>query len=126
MTFVTHPFVVGSVLGGLVGGILLGVLDVATFTGALAANAVVTALICWWRPGLEAAAWKLWLTATLVNPLLLAAVGWSIDQWGCLTGARSGWDCILAGVGPLVAAACLPAPVLGLLARRLFGRRPAG
>ena len=130
MRFVGHPFVVGSVLGGvatgLVAGLLLGVLDVATFTGALAANAAVTALICWWRPGLDTAAWKLWLAATLANPLLLAALGWSIDQWQCLAGLRRGWDCILAGLGLLVALSCLPPPLIGLLARRLFRRRLPG
>ncbi|MBL6615723.1 MAG: hypothetical protein ISP49_14130 [Reyranella sp.] len=67
--------------------------------------------------GLEAAGWKLWLVATFANPLMLSGIAYSIDQYDCLVGGRTGWDCMFSDVGPLVAAACLPSPLIGLAVR---------
>jgi hypothetical protein len=55
--------------------------------------------------------------ATLVNPLMLAAMFWSIDQWECLFAGRTGWNCMFADVGPFVAMLCLPPPLAGLATR---------
>ena len=122
-----HPFVLGHVFGAFVVGVASGAaLDlkaVMVFSSLLAANAAIGSLVCWWRPGLDAAAWKLWLMATFVNPLMLSGIAYSIDQYDCLLGGRTGWDCMFSDVGPLVVAACLPSPLIGL-AVRWWKRRP--
>ena len=116
-----HPFVWGHVIGALIVGAALGSrLDtkaVFTFSGLLAANAVISSLVCWWRPGLDAAGWKLWLTAAFANPMMLAAIAFTIDQYDCLVGRTSGWNCMLASVGPMTVEACLPSPLIGLAVR---------
>lgn len=114
-------FVYGNVGGGLitgiVGGAFLDLKAVVIFSALLAANAAIVSLICWWRPGFEAAAWKLWLMATFANPLMLVALGFTIDQYECLIGSRTGWNCMFAGIGPLVAGVCQVPPVVGLMLR---------
>jgi hypothetical protein len=116
-----HPFVLGHVLGAfVVGGASGATLDlkaVLVFSSLLAANAAIGSLVCWWRPGFEAAGWKLWLAATFANPLMLSGIAYSIDQYDCLVGGRTGWDCMFSDVGPLVVAACLPSPLIGLAVR---------
>jgi hypothetical protein len=116
-----HPFVLGHVVGafvvGAVGGATLDLKAVMVFSSLLAANAAIGSLVCWWRPGFDAAGWKLWLVATFVNPLMLSAIAYSIDQYDCLVGQRTGWPCMFSDVGPLVAAACLPSPLIGLAVR---------
>ena len=116
-----HPFVWGHVLGALVVGAVSGAfLDakaVMTFSSLLAANAVISSLVCWWRPGFEAAGWKLWLVATFANPLILAGIAFSIDQWGCLFKPIKGWSCMFSDLGWMATAACLPSPLIGLAVR---------
>lgn len=116
-----HPFVYGHVIGAFVTGAVVGAfLDlkaVMIFSSLLAANAAIGSLICWWRPGFAAAGWKLWLMATFAHPLMPAAIAFSIDQYDCLIGLRSGWNSMFRGVGLLTAAACLPSPLIGLAAR---------
>lgn len=116
-----HPFAYGHVVGafavGAVSGATFDLKAVAVFSSILAANAAIGALICWWRPGFEAAGWKLWLVATFANPLMLSAIAYSVDQYDCLVGHQTGWNCMFSGVGPLVAAACLPSPLIGLAVR---------
>ena len=116
-----HPFVYGHVIGALVTGLVAGApLDataVLAFSGILAVNAVIGSLVCWWRPGLEAAGWKLWLVATFANPLMVSAIAYTIDSYDCLVGAKTGWSCLFTDAGPGVAAACLPSPLIGLAAR---------
>ena len=116
-----HPFVWGHVIGALIVGAVSGAfLDgkaVVTFSAVMAANAAIGSLICWWRPGLDAAGWKLWLTASLANPLMLAAIAFSIDQYDCLLARTRGWNCMFADLGPLAAAVCLPSPLIGLAVR---------
>jgi hypothetical protein len=115
------PFVLGHVVGALVVGAVAGAfLDlkaVLVFSSLLAANAAIGSLVCWWRPGFEAAGWKLWLMATFGNPLMLAAIAFSIDSYDCLVGARTGWNCLFTDAGPDVIAACLPSPLIGLAVR---------
>lgn len=122
-------FVYGNVIGGLIAGIVAGAfLDlkaVAIFSTVLAANAAIVSLVCWWKPGFEAAAWKLWLMATLVNPLMLLALGFTIEQYECLVGGKTGWNCMFAGIGPLVAGICLVPPLAGLALRWWTSRRKA-
>ena len=124
-----HPFVYGHVIGALLTGAVAGAfLDgtaVMVFSSVLAANAVIGSLVCWWRPGFEAAGWKLWLMASFANPLMVAAIAFSLDQYNCLLGRQTGWNCMFADVGPLTAAACLPSPLVGLAARWWRKRRPA-
>jgi hypothetical protein len=124
-----HPFVLGHVIGAAITGVVAGTfLDwtaVATFSGVLAVNAAIGSLVCWWRPGLGAAGWKLWLTASFANPLMVAAIAFSLDQYNCLLGRQTGWNCMFADVSPLTAAACLPSPLIGLLARWWRRRRAA-
>jgi len=116
-----HPFVYGHVVGAfVVGGVAGAFLDLKAllvFSSLLAANAAIGSLVCWWRPGFEAAGRKLWLVATFANPLMLAAIAFSIDQYDCLTGQRSGWNCMFSDVGPLTVLACLPSPLVGLAVR---------
>jgi hypothetical protein len=122
-----HPFVYGHVIGAfVVGGFSGATLDlkaVLVFSSLVAANAAIGSLVCWWRPGFEAAGWKLWLVATFANPLMLAAIGFSIDQYECLIGERTGWTCMFRDVGPLTVMTCLPSPLIGL-AVRWWKRRP--
>lgn len=122
-------FVYGNVAGGLVtgivGGAFLDLKAVLVFSALLAANAAIVSLICWWRPGFEAAAWKLWLMATFANPLMLGALAFSVDQYECLIGGKTGWNCMFATIGPLVAGVCLAPPIIGLLARWWTGRQKA-
>ena len=110
-----HPFVWGHVIGalivGAVSGSFLDVKAVFTFSGLLAANAAISSLVCWWRPGLDAAGWKLWLTATFANPMMLAAIAFTIDQYDCLMGGPAD-GCMLASVGPMTVEACLPSPLI--------------
>src|ERR1051325_9502228 len=102
-----HPFVYGHVVGAFVvgagGGATLDLKAVLVFSSLLAANAAIGSLVCWWRPGFEAAGWKLWLVATFANPLMLAAIGFSIDQYDCLTGERTGRNRAASEVGRLTA-----------------------
>jgi hypothetical protein len=56
---------------------------------------------------------------------LLAAVAFSVDQYDCLTGERTGWNCMFSDVGPLAAGLCLPPPLVGLALRWWRGRRAA-
>ena len=121
MSPTARSFVYGHVGGALITGVVAGAfLDwtaVASFSSLLAANAAIGSLICWWRPGFEAAGWKLWLMATLASPLMVAAIAFSLDQYECLIGQRTGWNCMFSSVGPMTAAACLPSPLIGLVAR---------
>jgi len=122
-----HPFVLGHIGGALVAGAVAGTfldaLAVVTFAGVLAGNALLVTLICWWRPGLNASGWKLWLTASLANPLVLAGAVWSALQYECLVGKKSGWNCLLDDVGPFVVGMGLLPPLFGLAARGLMRRR---
>ena len=116
-----HPFVYGHLVGALLTGVIAGAfLDlkaVLVFGGLLMVNALIGSLVCWWRPGFDAAGWKLWLMATFANPLMVAAIAWSIDQYDCLAGRQTGWNCLFSDVGPWTGIACLPSPLIGLVVR---------
>ncbi|MBS0519012.1 MAG: hypothetical protein JSR90_09985 [Proteobacteria bacterium] len=121
-----HPFTLGHVGGALVAGAVAGTffdgVAVVTFAAILAANAVIGTFICWRWPGLDASAWKLWLAASLANPLVLAGLVWSGIQYDCLLGDKTGWGCMFSEVGPFAAGMGLLPPVLGVVMRRLLRR----
>jgi len=48
---------------------------------------------------------------------VVAAVAFSVDQYECLIGQKTGWNCLFADLGPKVAAMCLLPPIGGLLWR---------
>jgi hypothetical protein len=87
------------------------------FSGLMGISAAIGSLVCWWRPGLDAAGWKLWLMASFANPMMLVAVYFTVDQYDCLIGRSTGWDCMFADLGPMMAAVCLPSPLIGLAVR---------
>jgi len=90
---------------------------------AAAAAAVVGALVCWWWPKFDASAWKIWLVATVANPVLIVGVVWSLFNMDCYTGELKGWDCLFSDVGWVCALGTLPSPIIGLIARRFGNRR---
>jgi hypothetical protein len=117
-----YGHVIGALITGAIGGAFLDLTAVLVFGGGLAASATVSALVCWWWPRFDAPAWKLWLVATVANPVLIAGLAWSVAMRDCLTGALKGWDCLFAEVGLVAAAATLPSPVVGLIARWCWAR----
>jgi len=118
---------VGQIGGGLIIGAVAGALldwrAMVTASSMLGAGAVISSLVCWWRPGLQASGWKLGLMACVANPLFLVGLGYAIYDYECVLGWRKGWACFLSEVPPLAAGlSCLP-PLLGL-AWRWWRRRP--
>jgi hypothetical protein len=123
------PFVLGHVIAAFVTGAIAGAfLDfkaVMVFSSSLAVSAAASALVCRWWPGFAAAGWRLWLAATLGNPLFLAAIAFTVTQYDCLSGGVTGWNCMFSDLGPMVAGLCLPSPFVGLALRWWVGRRAA-
>jgi hypothetical protein len=124
-----HPFVWGHIAAAAVVGAGAGAtLDVqAAIMGAimLAAGAVISSTVCWWKPGLDAPAWQLIPAAILANPLMLVALGFMAVDANCVVGNKRGWDCIGAAIAILVAGVCLVPPFGGWLWRWWKRRRPA-
>ena len=123
-----HPFVYGHVVAALIVGVAAGAsLGAAQAAGAgaalLTAGAIVSSLVCAWKPGFEAPAWRLIPVAILANPLMLAAIGFMAFDWDCLVGRQRGWGCLVAAMAILVAGACLLPPFGGWL-WRWWKRRP--
>jgi hypothetical protein len=116
-----HPFVRGHVVAALIVGVAVGAtLDAqAAAMGAvlLTAGAVVSSLVCWWKPGFEAPAWQLVPVAILANPLMLLALGYLAVDPGCLVGSKKGWDCLAPAIALLVVGVCLVPPFGGWLWR---------
>jgi hypothetical protein len=114
-------FAVGHVGGALLIGAGIGGLLIVDWSavweigGTMAGGALVSALVCWWRPGYAGAWWKLWLVATFANPLFLTALYWTWSDRECLLGHRTGWNCLLSDLGPDTVGFCLVPPILGLL-----------
>ncbi len=107
----------GALLIGAVVGIFFDWKAVWVFGSSMAGGALVSALVCWWWPGFAGSWWKLLLVGLAANPLFLGAVVWMWIDRECLLGHVRGWNCLLSDVGPDIAAACLPTPFLGLVAR---------
>jgi hypothetical protein len=116
-----HPFVYGHVVAALVVGAAAGLaldMQAAVMAAiALAAGAMISSVICWWKPGFEAPAWLLIPAAILGNPMMLAAIGFMVVDYECVVGSRKGLNCIGAAVAILVAGVCLLPPFGGLLWR---------
>jgi hypothetical protein len=125
---VLSPFVCGHVLGALLIGAVCGSFvdfrAIFTFAVAMAVGAAASAMVCRWWPGYGAPGWRLWLAGALGNPLLLVALGFSIDSYECLLGKRTGWNCMFSDIGPMVAGVCLLPPLLGLALRWLWAGPP--
>jgi hypothetical protein len=109
-------------IGVLAGTAVLNLQGTVLFAAAMATGAAVAAVVCSRWPGLEAAAWKLWPTAVLTNPVFLVAAGYSIDQYECLVGETTGWSCMFSELVPAVCALSLIPPSIGLVVR-LWRRR---
>ena len=124
-----HPVVWGHIAAAMIAGAGVGAtLDVqAAIMGAimLAAGAVISSTVCWWKPGFEAPAWRLIPVAILANPLMLAAIGFMVVDYDCVVGSRKGWNCIGTAIAVLVAGVCLLPPFGGWLWRWWKRRRPA-
>ena len=116
-----HPFVLGHLGGALVaGGIVVAFVNFfpsVTGTAVLVANALIATLICSYWPGFKASGWRLWLTASLANPLVLIGGLWSAIQYECLIGHKTGWDCVFAGIALAAAILALLPPLFGVGAR---------
>ena len=54
----------------------------------LAAGAMISSVVCWWKPGFDAPAWRLIPAAILANPLMLAALGFMVVDYECVVGNR--------------------------------------
>jgi hypothetical protein len=122
-----HPFALGHVIGGLLVGAVAGAflpnpMMVLIGAASLAGCAAVSSAVCWWRPGFEAAAWKLWPVAVLASPLMIAALGYMVGEWECIAGTRRGWNCLGAALAVVVALLCLVPPFGGLLWRWWYRR----
>ena len=117
-----HPFVVGHVTGavivGIAAGSVLSLLAAFVSAASMAAGALVSGLICWAWPGLEAKARFLWPVAVLANPVMLGALAMITVDWECLTGDNGGWECMAVAVAVVVAGLSLLPPLGGLLWRR--------
>jgi hypothetical protein len=110
------PFVYGQVLGASrrrAWRLVPRPRAIFTFAIAMAVGAAASAMVCRWWPGYDAPGWALWLTGAIANPLLLVALGFSIDRYDCLLGKRTGWDCMFSDIGPMVVGVCLLPPLVG-------------
>lgn len=108
---------IGAVMTGAIAGAFVN--PQAAFFGGLAllGGAIVSSFVCQWRPGVEAAAWKLWSVAVLANPIMIAALAFMVHDWQCVLGTHRGWDCLEAAMAIVTACLCLLPPVGGLLWR---------
>ncbi|MDB5488908.1 MAG: hypothetical protein JWQ58_2623 [Reyranella sp.] len=116
-----HPFVMGHLVSALLVGAGAGAFLAAEAmliggVGMLA-GAIVSSLVCQWKPGVEAPAWMLWLVAVLANPVFLAALVFMALDWECVVGRQRGWGCFVAAMAIVATGLCLLPPLGGLLWR---------
>ena len=116
-----RPFVMGHLVAALLVGAGAGAFLAAEamLIGGLGmlAGAVVSSLVCQWKPGVEAPAWQLWPVATLVNPVFPAALYFMYLDWQCVVGLRWSWGCLVAVMAIIVAGLCFVPPLGGLVWR---------
>ena len=112
------PFVMGhlvsAVMVGAGAGAFLDVRASLYFALALLVGAAASSRVCQWKPGFEAAGWKLWLVAVITNPILLASLAVMAFDWECVAGLRRGWNCIGTAIAIAAAGLCLVPPVGGV------------
>lgn len=127
-----HPFTLGHLIGavivsGATGLFLPDPLSALKMVAVFVLGVAVSSFVCQWRPGTEAAGWKLWVVAVLANPVMLLSLGFMAVDWECLAGIRRGWGCFAVAIAIPVAAGCLLPPLFGLAwrwwKRRLAARR---
>mgnify|MGYP003599615353 CR=1 FL=1 len=125
------PFVMGhlvaAVLVGAGAGAFIDMRASLYFALALVAGAVVSSLVCQWKPGVEAPAWRLYLVALLANPILMISLVVMALDWDCGVRLRRGWNCIAAAMAIAAAGLCLLPPFGGLLWRhwKRYRARPS-
>jgi peptidoglycan/LPS O-acetylase OafA/YrhL len=116
-----RPFVMGHLVAALLVGAGTGALlspDAMLIGGiALLAGAVVSSLVCQWKPGVEAPAWQLWAVAVLANPVFVAALAFMAFDWKCVLGLQRGLGCLGAAMAIIATALCFLPPLGGLLWR---------
>ena len=116
-------FVYGHVLSafllGFVGGVFLNLEALLVFCSVMAGSALVSALVCWRWPGYAGAGWKLWLVGVIASPLFLVAAFLVAQDYECLTGSKTGWDCMFSDMYPLMMGVCVIPPLIGLAVRWL-------
>ncbi len=112
------PFIMGhlvsAVLVGAGAGAFLDVRASLYFALVLLAGAIVSSLVCQWKPGVEAISWKLWLVAVIANPILVASLVFMALDWECVVGLRGGLNCLAAAIGRAAAGLCLLPPIGGI------------
>ncbi len=116
---------VGAVATGTAAGAFINAQASFIIAVGLLAGAVVSSLVCQWRPGVEAPAWQIWPVAVAANPLMWAALAFMAADWECVLGLRRGWNCLTAAMAILTAGLCLLPPFGGLLWRWWKRRRAA-
>lgn len=122
-----HAFVVGQVVAGLVLYALAAVWDgmAANLVLLSFAGALISCLICRWRPGLDAPWRKLLLVGALTNLAMLMSLGELAVQLPCLFGRGSNCFGLALTAALFTIAICLALLACGLLWRWRSGRSPA-
>ena len=115
-----RPFVMGHLIAAVLvragAGAFLAAEAMLICGMGMLAGAVVSSLVCQWKPGVEAPAWQLWPVAVLANPVFLAALVFMALDWECVVGRQRGW-CLVAAMAIIAAGLCLLPPLGGLLWR---------
>jgi hypothetical protein len=119
--------VLGAALTGAVGGsLVLNLVAIVAFAFGMAVGAAIAAFACSRWPGLPAPAWTLWPAAVLFNPIFLLGAGYSLANWECVVGTKTGWSCLFTDLGPMLCALALVPPSIGLAARWWTAQRTGG
>ena len=83
---------IGAVIvSGAAGMFLPDALSALKMVAVFVLGVAVSAFVCQWRPGTEAAGWRLWLVAVLANPVMLLSLGFMAVDWECLLGLAWRW-----------------------------------
>lgn len=116
-----RPFVMGHLVAALLVGAGAGAFLAAEamLIGGVTmlAGAVVSSLVCQWKPGVEAPGWQLYPVSVLANPVFLAALVFMALDWKCVVGHQRGWGCFVAAMAIVATGLCLLPPLGGLLWR---------
>ena len=122
-----HPFVAGTVGLGLI-AYMAGLFWDASFGTIVMIppllGALISCLICRWRPGFDANGWTLLAVAVMANPVVLLALVETSIEWRCMLTPGAAGACTIIGVAYWLIAMGVLLP-LGGLAWRWWKRRPA-